>query len=508
MKYQEQYEAFKKLAIQQGICQLEQLNEALPFGCTVSPTRIDKWMNRLLELPTDFAPQRRYVNRFKLGADPEFIFVDRNQGVRIDARNLGLCQGLAYGMDNNGRLTEIRPYPSRSALEVTASILATLRWLALLMPATMQYDWVCGAFLQGDGLGGHVHFGRKRPGRDFEVKALDTLDDELMAVGAYPIKEVLARRAGDGHNQKYGLHGDIRKQIHGYEYRTFPSWLDSPELAFLTLTLSKLVVQNPALAQGYIPLMGVDRHFQRLRNLLSYYKDSDDDARLALSMILRKFPVHLGGDFRKRWGIEPIIATTPVKITFVPSSIKPSEDDKSELFEYFMGKRQLQLRVMTATWSPLAPPDGYEMAISKTNTYGAKGLGELLWDVCVSNQFNYPVMNTKEYREGIFFGIPRKLANTLPKGWQKFCGGKVVVNGHDHYILSNEKSRETKTFAECRRLLLETIFPFWRISEVKPDSYQQWKQTLNPRKPKSRWAGEMLHGEKSTLPYLTGIPEI
>ena len=52
MKYQEQREAFKRLIIQQGICRLEQLNEALPFGCTVPQPKLNKWLNNMLEVPS------------------------------------------------------------------------------------------------------------------------------------------------------------------------------------------------------------------------------------------------------------------------------------------------------------------------------------------------------------------------------------------------------------------------------------------------------------------------
>src|SRR5258708_205057 len=118
MKWHEQHEAFKKLAIQQGIYQLQQFNQILPFGCDVPPTKLDKWFNHLLRVPREFTPQRRYVNRFKIGADPEFIFTCVDSLTRMDAKIFALQQGLAFGMDNNGRLTEIRPYPSRSAMEV------------------------------------------------------------------------------------------------------------------------------------------------------------------------------------------------------------------------------------------------------------------------------------------------------------------------------------------------------------------------------------------------------
>lgn len=496
MKYQEQREAFKRLMIQQGICKLEQLNQALPFGCSVPQPKIDKWLNRLLEVPTGFSTQKRYVNRFKLGADPEFIFTKNGQ--RQDAKNLDLQQGLAFGMDNNGRLTEIRPYPSRSALNVVASILSTLRWMTVFRPNTLLYNWQAGAYLMNDGIGGHVHFGRKRPGRDEEIRALDAIEEELEAVQAYPRAEILARRAGDAHNQHYGQFGDFRKQLHGYEYRTFPSWLDSPELAFLTITLAKLVVQNPVLAQGYIPLHSLDRHFQRIRNLLAYYKDMDDDARLALKLISKHFPVHIGGDFKGRWGIGPI-ACSAKDILYIPSCIKPNAEDVLDVFAHLSEGQPLPCRVSVPTWGPLSPPKGYQMVISTVNTHGAKGLGELVYDVCSFQYSPFVLINNRELAKGVFFSIPKTLADTLPADWRRFTGHKIVVHQNDHYVYSSEQARAVSTFMECRRLLLETVLPFWRISTVKADSHLQWKSML-VKTPKTRFVGKTLAGDLSALP--------
>lgn len=495
MKWHEQHEAFKRLLIQQGIHSLEQVNQALPLGYSVPKARLNRWLDNALTVPFDFSAQRRYINRFKIGADPEFVF--HKDGERMDARALGLHQGLAFGMDNNGRLVEIRPYPSRSAVAVVASMLLALRWLSILQPPTLTYNWTAGAFQIGDCLGGHVHFGRKRPNRSEEVKALDLIDDELIVLKSYPQAEVIRRRQGDGRNHPYGLPGDIRLQAHGYEYRSFPSWLDSPELAFLTLTLSKLAVHNPILTQGYVPL-DLPRHFQRIKNLLSYYKDTDDDARLALALITRKLPVHVGGDFKARWGIAAV-ENKLEKVQFVPDCFKPTANDITEMFDYLQGKRTLAPRVPEITWGPLNPPDSYYMLLSSTSTYGAKGLGELLWDICSHKNCTYQFQNLRDGRW--FFSIPDKLANQLPGGWHRMCGGKVKI----HYdgatcIYSTEESRTPLHFHEARRILLETVLPFWKIGEVKPDSYQQWKVGLR-QKERQRFLGQILTGDLSLLPF-------
>jgi hypothetical protein len=493
MKYQTQREAFKRLMIQQGVSGHSQLEQALPFGCDAPGRLVDRWLDGMLTVPEEFSSQRRYVNRFKLGADPEFVFVA--QGDRKDAKSFSLQQGLAFGMDNNGRLVEIRPSPSRSAVNVVASILATLRWLAVLYPKTLLYEWTAGAYICGDGIGGHVHFGRKRPNRDLEVRALDSIEIELEALKMYPALEVARRRQPDSHNQTYGKLGDIRQQIHGYEYRTFPSWLDSPELAFLTITLSKLAVHNPGLVQGYVPL-NMDRSCQRMRNLLAYYKDVDDDARLALKILAKKIPTHAGGDFKKRWGIEQGTIISPT-VQFIPSSIKPSSRDVQEMFDYLRDGKVLGMRVPTPTWGPLVPPADYTMTIHGVNTYQAKGLGELLWDVCQHKAFPYLICNVREYA-GVYFLLPEKMVATLPAGWYSFCGNKIATH-RDNYILSTEWGRKPEHFRECRRLLLETVLPYWQISKVKPDSWLQWSSGLR-KKARVKFKGSLLHGQVASLP--------
>lgn len=499
MKWQEQHEAFKREAIRLGIGRLEEIDEAMPFGCDVPKPLLERWINRLSFVPTEFSSQRRYVNRFKIGADPEFIFV--TEGERCNAQHLKLAQGLAFGMDNNGRLTEIRPYPSRSVVESVASILTTLRWLAVLVPKTLSFEWHSGAFLFGDGLGGHVHFGRKRPGRDIEVKALDAIDDELLSLKCYPLAEVKKRRDGDQHNQHYGLPGDYRKQRHGYEYRTFPSWLDSPELAFLTMTLSKLAVQNPRLVQGFVP-SDIMRHVRRIKNLLAYYKDVDDDARLALMMLSRKIPVHIGKDFRSRWGLptsKEFLAGVP-EVQFIPACIKPDSEDIKEVFDHLLGVKSLSFRVPKPTWSPLVPLSNYTMVLPTVETYQAKGLGELLFDVVQSKDFTYKIQNSREGTKQQFYTIPGSLAAKLPKGWEKLVDKKIRAYGGIHdtqtTIYSLQSAREA-SFDEARRLLLETVFPYWTIDKVKPDSWEQWKHQNSGASSKRVYFDEVLCGDLS-----------
>src|SRR5579859_48829 len=100
----------------------ELMQEALQRGWTtpgqvsgwpqVSPERLARWFQRLYETPrTPLGVGSRLVNSFMVGADPEFILRDASQN-RMDARELSLKAGPAFGADNNGRLIELRPEPS------------------------------------------------------------------------------------------------------------------------------------------------------------------------------------------------------------------------------------------------------------------------------------------------------------------------------------------------------------------------------------------------------------
>ena len=207
------------------------------------PERIlSRWERDLLrvEPPKECPKVLRLINRFSIGADPEFSLEEK--GEQVYGSTLGLKTGLAYGADLNGRLLELRPSPSRFALEVVASLWSTLKWFYRTVPTARNTVWVAGAWHNQDGLGGHVHLGQKKKPTD-EIKALDTVVRILAGAEVYNERHLLLRRE----RSEYGRWGDIRPQPHGYEYRVFPSWLGSPLEAYLSLVLSKLVVYDPSL---------------------------------------------------------------------------------------------------------------------------------------------------------------------------------------------------------------------------------------------------------------------
>lgn len=487
---------FYKIAIAQGISHPSQIAKAFPLGHSIPGCKIDKWLTRLLESPKTFSSQRRYVNRFMIGADPEFIFNQvlkdgaLSYEARIDARHLGFQQGLAFGADNNGRLTEIRPYPSRSAIEVVASIWSTFRWMGVVKPECLGYKWCCGAYLQDDGLGGHVHFGRKRPHRESEVAALDALAFAVDKLGLFPMAEVNERRISHTHNnQPYGTFGDIRIQRHGYEYRTWASWLDSPALAFLILTLSKLGVHDPAILLSSTRAREVNWG-QYIKNFLAYYKFIDDDARLACFMLSRGWPRHQGGDFKGRWGLGLLSQTSDIKV--IPPAIEPSTEEVLAMFTHLSTGKALSTPTGPPTWSPTKPPLNYEMCLPRINTVGIKGLGELAWDLCHEKSLpvNLICRNRDQFTPIV---VSLNLAKHIPSKY--FKGGYIHRGNFNGNIISlAEAHREhPDKAAVLRKTLLSGIFPIWAVSKVTGDSFAQWKASCPSKESsKSMFKGSVL----------------
>lgn len=480
-EYVEYRKAFYKEAIAHGISVKEQIKEAFPLGYAVPEQKMISWLSKLSKLPS-FSSQRRYINRFKLGADPEFVFVSGRRSMReedetrMDANSIGMRQGQAFGADNNGRLTEIRPHPSRSALKVCASIMSTLRWMALCFPDVLELQWRSGAFIHGDGIGGHVHFGRKRPNRRTEVAALDVLSEMLLSLGVYPAAENNLRRNGDRLHQIYGRPGDFRIQQHGYEYRTFPSWLDTPSLAFITITLAKLVVCNPELMLTFPVAGSGSLQLQRIKNLCAYYKDVDDDALLACYILRRGLPRHGGGDFKAAWGSDVRRPVGGVVIpTMIPTSIPSAEVDEGEMFAHLMEGTPLRPRVPSPTWAPLNPPRGYHMVLTRTTTLGMKGLGEMIWDICGHDSMRIAVSGARAGSHPLT--ISRALTVLLGKDWQKGLHVPIRVGdelGGGVSLHIAQDWRESGNARKMKDALLSGVFPLWRVHNAGLSAMKDW----------------------------------
>lgn len=436
----------------------------------------------------------RLLNHFCLGADPEFMFEDRGQP--FAAQNLPFKTGLFVGADQNGRLVEVRPQPSRWALDVLASTLDSLRWMVLLYPETLEFNWKTGAYLHGDGLGGHIHFGRKRPTRQEEILALDGVCRVMTGLGVFPAKEVELRMAGDARGQRYGLPSDYRLQVHGYEYRTFPSWMTSPWAAYLSLVLAKLAVINPNLVSAWQDGT-IEPNFNMVRNLLAYYQANDDDARLAYhALMTRKLPKHVA-DFRKHWGLEYTTAYSKRDITILPKNLTPTEGSRQQLFDYLVNGAELKPQDMTPSWGPTSLPMGFFLMSDKVKTVQQVGLGEMIWDMVGHDKFPLLIKPAAEAIGDVMM-ISSKVASTLPRSWrstlQRLMPGVAVVPfiKDESSIWISKGLRKNGVKAElARQALLESgLFPLWRTKDVKADVLTRWVNPVSA-KPKERAYGRI-----------------
>lgn len=473
----------------------------------VPQERLQRWFARLLTAqPTPILPGGRFLNNFMLGADPEFVFV-RHDGIRIDAQQLGLKAGPAFGADNNARLAELRPAPSRTALEVVTSTWLTLRWMAAYTKVTLGYLWRSGAYFDGDGLGGHVHFGRKlKRFRDREVSGLDRLTHLCYVAGLFDLDEGRDRvrhsqGAAHGH---YGAQGDIRVQAHGYEYRTFPSQLDNPWLMFLTMTLAKLIVARPEA----VPILTVedDKLTQEqarghIKMLLAYYSPMDDDARLAFTILAKQgFPTcNRGDDIKISWGIfaDPVFGGVPEELPGVlPSMIPAYTEASTEIMNAMFEGRAPEPIPLVVNWSPSELPKGYTQAIQYANTRVAPGLGEFAMQFAMSENCVFHLVGSGG---GIWIGLPNNWADR----WQRFTYDKPsfqVFNQTDPNILQLNTSKDMNplTRKEFEKFLLTSgVFPFFPIETVKEDSYKQWMNLKAPSKPKPKKPKRILGSQAS-----------
>jgi hypothetical protein len=309
----------------------------------------------------------RLVNRFSLGTDPEFSF-HTNEGAYIHAEDCGLTTLHAFGCDMSGRQAEIRAYPSKFALEVVASIVDSLRWMACAHgQRVLPLKWVAMGYNGKDGCGGHIHFGRRRPNRDREVETLDGVTKTLLDLKVLDPLSFHSRQR-DGHN--FGQYGDIRLQSHGFEYRTLSTGLASPWLTYFVLVINKLVLYKSDLwrppewlAQEYII------------NLLKEFQYVDDDAAIALRAVqVHGLPKEDGKDIKSCWGIDTaaksVLGSKECSTRFFPSATRPEELTRLELFEHLTKGTPLPKRVPVPTWEPIEIPKDFFTIKVKTHTLG------------------------------------------------------------------------------------------------------------------------------------------
>jgi hypothetical protein len=460
-----------------------------------------------------FRGNGRRINNFMVGADPEFMFLDSDGGY-VHATRLGLLPALAYGSDQNTRLVEMRATPSTSTFEVTASILSTLRWMYRNCERSRDLTWRAGAFCHGDGIGGHVHLGRRRPTREHEVRALDRLARAMRHAGLFPSSEWETRASGDQFGQRYGRYGDIRAQKHGYEYRTLPSWLTSPKLAFLVLTLSKLAVVDPEITMDWICSFSPPCEWERLRALAKYYKGRDDDAWMLYTMMADIKPfLHDGSCFRERWGLTG--KAEPCIVDVLPAVIAAQELDRQDLKALFLCDEPLVMRSLEPNWIHRLPANFFPI-IQYTVLGRHPNAGDVIWDVIATRiapglfevQFQWSGENDLVIALPQGYKFTERLRELLPDA---VIHVRSTNSGNVFSFSVGRYWRTGLALSRLRKALHSGLFPIWKAETVTENSRKEWDglEPPAPRKnvPKSAMANAILDRFQNEVPRFVGQEE-
>jgi hypothetical protein len=352
------------------------------MGIMVEEKFIRRWKKQFYSQEKDFEfpTNPRLINRFMLGADPEFLLADINRADSrshyVFAENLGLTTLGCFGSDMSGRQAEIRAYPSRFALDVVASMLEAMRWMAFTNKGVRERFWQSVAYInsqgRNDGFGGHVHFGRRRfKELNQDLVNLDRLTASLLSVGVLDNEGQLLRQA----NTNYGRNGDYREQQHGFEYRSMPTWMHSPQAAHFVLTVSKLTVINKTFAVDLLRADNVNKR-QAILNAFKNYRYEDDDVRIATRAIeLNGWPLfQLHYDFKEIWGISSEIGeTSPI---YFPTIIPGHEMTRRQIFDQLVYGLKIPVMPPQVTWEPSVLPEGLSLMQVKPHVFGVPEIAQ------------------------------------------------------------------------------------------------------------------------------------
>jgi len=443
------------------------------------------WTSKFLNFKNDeFKPNanHRLLNNFMIGSDPEFVFVHGGDRHKTSAIAVGLKVGLAAGADQNERLGELRPYPSTYVAEHLASILVTLRWMYLVNSASSSFNWRAGAWYDADGIGGHIHFGRKRPNRIEEIRGLNGLALMLARLGLFPMTEWHTRMGGDSRGQLYGRFGDIRTQLHGYEYRTLPSWLNSPIIAYICLAASKLVIFDPDVTIPWADIIEKDENpLVRLRGLAKLYKGRDDDAAILYHILGQ--PNRWTGDpvsrsFKAAWGIPTaeMLAVTGFEHYILPDSIEPTKTEVVEIEDHLLQERPLTFSQPVPNFVYTIPPT-YTWLPSVIQPARRAGFGDLIHNVVTGKgvpnlRIEYLADQQKvavSPRMWVYWNIKER------EYFQNEIEGKIE-NAWDGYVVGFPRTWCIPPgIKKARHFLFDSgLLPAWRVKEVQEDSLLAW----------------------------------
>lgn len=210
------------------------------------------------------------IEKLTLGADPELIL---HKDGRIAPANQYFNSTDEFGCDGNSTVAELRPKPSKTPWGLVSYIAQLIDWGHKEFP---ELKMMAGAMAYDYAIGGHIHL--STPASPNKINNLDALLGTL-ETHLYPSSDIEKRRSNG-----YGQLSQFRRKNHGIEYRTPVSWLTSPTIALVYLTLAKIAVVNDEI--NIAEEMGKQEDgIKVLRNIKKYFPDIPEDCEMGLEYI-------------------------------------------------------------------------------------------------------------------------------------------------------------------------------------------------------------------------------
>ena len=232
------------------------------------------------------------MSSFTIGCDPELIL--RKRGQFTPAHNY-FKSSSSFGLDGCESTAEIRPGYSESPVDLTSKIYQILEYGHEKVP---DLEFYSGAYVDDYAIGGHTHFSL-----DPEPKIIDALDIVLGSLSnCIDDKQQKLKRERTG----YGKKSAYRRKNWGFEYRTPGSFLLSPSVTLVHLTLAKLAVIGVIEDNlNFNELKNRQRSCTFLKNLKHYLHTIPDDTKEGLKEldILLGKKLNWNQDILPNWGL-------------------------------------------------------------------------------------------------------------------------------------------------------------------------------------------------------------
>ncbi len=228
---------------------------------------------------------------FTIGCDPELIC--KLNGRFVSAENY-FASNSSMGLDGCACTAEIRPGYSESPVDLTHKIYQILDYGHDKAP---ELEFYAGHYVEYP-IGGHIHISVE-PGEEI-ISALDVVLGSLS--NCIDNKEQRLKREHSG----YGKKGAYRKKSYGFEYRTPGSFLLSPSVTLVTLTLAKLTVLGVIEDQlDFVQLKNRQHSLTFLKQLKQNLHTIPDDSKEGLKeldLLLSK-KLNWNEDILPNWGL-------------------------------------------------------------------------------------------------------------------------------------------------------------------------------------------------------------